>query len=164
MSTRVGIGPGQDADGQQQVHHWISRHVRSPRPPRQLVSPASPGGPGDALLFDAFRSISCSPAQPQLPWLRGGDLLAARPRGLPGGGSGVQGWGAPCAQWPAVWQGLSRAVSRSPPFRSRSASFPVISEAVPGVRGRRPRPRPQAGGGNTEQVHQSSDDGRYGGE
>jgi hypothetical protein len=29
------------------------------------------------------------------------------PVGLPGGGSGVQGWGVPCAEWSAVWQGLS---------------------------------------------------------
>jgi hypothetical protein len=67
------------------------------------------------------------------PLVGGGDLLAARPRGLPGGGSGVQGWGVPCAQWPAVWQGLSGAVRRSPPFLSTSAFFTVISEAVLGA-------------------------------
>jgi hypothetical protein len=29
------------------------------------------------------------------------------PVGLSGGGFGVQGWCVPCAEWPAVWQGLS---------------------------------------------------------
>jgi len=51
----------------------------------------------------------------------GGSLLAARPWGLSGGRSGVQGWGVPCAQWPAVWQACPRREERTTPVPTPSA-------------------------------------------
>jgi hypothetical protein len=40
-------------------------------------------------------------------WVLGWLSPRGAPVGLPGGGSGVQGWCVPCAERPAVWQGLS---------------------------------------------------------
>ena len=56
------------------------------------------------------------------------------PRGLSGGGSGVQGWGFPCAEWPAVWQGLS-----APGGENQPGDLRLLSEVVSGS-GAVPRP------------------------
>jgi hypothetical protein len=58
----------------------------------------------------------------------GGHLLAARPLGLLGGGSVVQGWGpplgCPCAERPTVWQACPRREEMTTPAPTHLRWFP----------------------------------------
>jgi hypothetical protein len=105
---------------QSRTHHLrrVRVPVRGHRPRRGvLISKHQSCDRSDegVVLVSNGVAGSCSSDCSSSPKLRlgarllrwGGPLLAAPPLGLPGGGSGVQGRGLPCAERLAVWQGLS---------------------------------------------------------